>query len=389
MKIRSPLVTIALALTGVLIIAAALIALGSQERRTFPSANSFLPSGSSAFQELLRRSGYTVVVDQNTRPKLQPGDLAVAFYTNAPTNINITAEQDEDKLAPTIDALTEFVKVGGNMLALPVSPDFEEESKNIYDRHSAITSPSGIPARVSWDHTDPLDDFLDTGDSVDYQAWGSNTQPVEDGKTSTFVDLVTLGKGHEAVVAEGLVATNRFLDRDQNALVLSDTVQMLAKPGARIVFVEAAFGNVQDPGLTEVIGPWAKAAWMQLIFLVIIIVYTLGKPFGLPASERRKERGARELLDAMADTLRRGKMTKLALRAVSVDSNRLLRKWFRTPREMDPRNPETERLTNLKDALNKVDAAVAIGAPEDAAAGMVRDVERLIREVGTKGSRLY
>ena len=81
MKGRSPLLTIAIALTGVLLIAIGMIALGQHESESFPSAHSYLPSGTAALEELFRRSGYTVVVDQKASPKLQPGDLAVAFYT--------------------------------------------------------------------------------------------------------------------------------------------------------------------------------------------------------------------------------------------------------------------------------------------------------------------
>ena len=390
MKARSPLWTIAIALTGVLLISIGMIALGTHETESFPSAHSYLPSGTAALEELFRKSGYQVVVDNTTAPVLDKGDLAVAFYSMTnPTAPTLTGsgsdDTADDPLQPTRDDLTKFVQDGGSLLSLPVNPSFAEDSKTFLDRAVTIHSASGQQASVNWDRTPVNTPFIPDSDQH-FSLWSADP----DARNATdFVSLHRVGKGSDAVLANGIIASNRFLDKNENALVLMETARVLAKPGARVVFVEAAFGNVEDPSLTELIGPWAKAAWLQLVFLGIVAIYTLGKPFGLPDPERREQKGSRELLDAMADTLRRGRMTRLALRSVYEDTNRLLRKWFRTPRNTDRDDLEAFAMIDLHNSLNRVQAAMEIGAPEDEAAKMVRDVERLVKDVATSGSHPY
>jgi hypothetical protein len=390
MKARSPLITIAIALTGVLIIAVGMIALGEHESESYPSAQSYLPSGTAALGELFRRSGYQVVVDTGATPSLQKGDLAVAFFSADPKVTPVSQDSGDDDapvdpLQPTKDDLTKFVQDGGSLLSLPITQDFAGDSRTFLQKVVPVQSAKGQKASVNWDGNAVSTTFIPDSDEH-YTLWSSNPNTKVEAQ---LVSLHRVGKGSDAVVADGIIASNRFIDRNQNALVLMDTVRAIAKPGSRVVFVEAAFGNVEDPSLTELIGPWARAAWFQLVFLGIIAIYTLGKPFGLPDTERREQKGSRELLDAMADTLRRGRMTRLALRSVYEDTNRLLRKWFRTPRDTDRVDLEAQKMIDLHNSLNRVQAAMEIGAPEDEAAKMVRDVERLVKDVATSGSHPY
>ena len=285
MKSRSPLITLAIALTGVILIALGMMALGQHESESFPSAHSYLPSGTAAMEELFRRSGYQVVVDQRATPKLQPGDLAVAFFVvDAKSVLSEIQEQGSDgegpadPLQPTKDALTDFVKGGGSLLSLPVTNNFADNSRDFLNGVVTVHSSTGKTAQVNWDRNPSQDTFIpDQGEN--FGLWSIDPKLKQ---SPELVSLHRVGKGSDAVVADGIIASNRFIDRNQNALVLMDTVRVLAKPGARVVFVEAAFGNAEDPALTDLIGPWAKAAWLQLVFLGIVAVYTLGKPFGLP-----------------------------------------------------------------------------------------------------------
>jgi hypothetical protein len=380
-KGRSPVWTAGLALLGILVIAVGIIALGTRETEPFPSAQSYLPSGSSALMELFRRSGYKVVVDQNTEPNLQPGDVAVAFFPITPLTSKSFFNMDEAERDPTREKLDAFVADGGKLMSFPLSANFHEASTRALNARATVESKSGQKATVSGSEFGRPTPYLDGSPTDEYQLWGTRQGQV--------ASLRRVGKGQDLVFSDGLLATNRFIDREQNALVVMDAARTIARPGSRVVFVEAAFGNASVPALTELIGPWAKAAWLQLLLLGVVLVYTLGKPFGLPDAERRKQRGTRELLDAMADTLRRGRMTKLALHSVYDDANRLLRKWFRTPRDTSRMDPEAQSLVDLHHALNRVEAAIQIGAPEDEAARMVRDVERHLREVATQGAHSY
>lgn len=393
MKSRSPLVTAALALMGVLVVSMGLVALGTRESRAFPSAESYLPSGSAAFAELLRQSGYKVVVEHRVKPQLQRGDLVIAFNLSAPIGRSlISSEANQEEIDATKDVISNFVKAGGKVLSLPVSPDFADQSRNLYDKKLVIRSAAGSAASVSWAEYPSPGFYLDAGGKP-IQLWGitepkgDESDEIDDNKP--FVMQKNVGKGSEVNIAAGVIATNRFIDRQQNALVLFSAVNVLARPGSRVVFVEATFGNGQNPGLLAMIGPWALAAWFQILFLAAVVIYTLGKPFGLPDAERRQQRGARDLMDAMADTLRRGRMSKLALKTVFDDTQRVLRKLYRGKREPDRVEMEANNMTELQRALNKIEAAAEIGAPEDMAAKMIQDVERLAREASSRGRGAY
>lgn len=395
MKNRSPLITVAIALVGILIVSIGLIALGQKESRTYPSAQSYRPSGSSAFAELLRESGYKVVIDQYSKPHLQAGEVVVAFVPTAPTGTSvITSEADDDQVKLTKDTIADFVSKGGKLLSLPFDPDFVSESHRLYDAQQTVTfsGNAGVTANVSWDETAQDGFYLEKGESTAIQIWGTvtkdpnNPQPIS---KTPFVSEKTVGKGKEVNLANGIVATNRFIDRQQNALVLLNAVRVLDSGKPTIVFAEASFGAANDPGVLGVIGPWAVAAWFQLIFLGIIVVYTLGKPFGYPDPERRQERGARDLMDAMADTLRRGRMTGIAFKAVINDTNRMLRKLYRGRRDLDRLEMQAGGLNDLNRALTKLEAAAEIGAPENVASKMIQDVERLAHEASARTPNAY
>lgn len=381
MKNRSPIWTVALALLGLLGIAVGMIALGKRDDETFPSASSYGPSGASALQELVRRSGYTVVVDHSTSPALKKGDVAIAFYPTISSTDTFGFGQDDEDAEAARQALGKYVKEGGKLLSLPVTNDFPVASRTLLSSATTVESKDGSRARVEWDQLPAVMPLIYDEPKAEYTLWSSRNAPL--------ATVRRIGAGTDALFAEGLLATNRFIDREENARVVMDTLRKLAKPGSRVVFVEAAFGNAENPSLMELIGPWAKAGWTQLLFLGIVIIYTLGKPFGMPDPDRRKIRGSRELLDAMANTLRRGRMTSVALRSVHEDTNRLLRKWFRRPRDTDHVSPEAQHLASLRHALSRVEAAMELGAPEDEAAGMVRDVERLVRDVAIAGAHPY
>jgi len=385
MKARSPLITVGVAFIGILIVSVGMIILGSKESRAFPSADSYLPSGTSAFAELLRRNHYQVVVDHHPKPALRPGDTVIAFDPSITQAMSaVTAEGGGEDLAATKEVIDQFVRDGGNVISFSMSPDFSEESKRLWNTTRNVLSSDGAKAQVTCDETGSVNYYLDdsANDSTD-ALWSLSSRGGARSSASPFVAISSNGKGFEATFSQGIIATNRFIDRNENAYVLADVVARLAKPNGRIVFAEAAFGNSATPGLLATIGPWAVAGWMQLLFLAIVVFYTLGKPFGLPDPERRQERGARDLMDAMADTLRRGRMTKLALKTVYDDTTRQLRRMARG-RPLERTGMTLDHMTDLERAVNKLEAAAEIGAPESMAVKLIEDVERLTKESGNR-----
>ena len=124
------------------------------------------------------------------------------------------------------------------------------------------------------------------------------------------------------------------------------------------MFTEASFGHIYDRGLLESIGPWANAAWQQLLILGIVIAFTLGKRFGLPEETKRTQRGSRELLDAIADTYQRAGTTQTALLNAYRDADSDLRTVLKLSKD----SPRTDLDKHLPESLQKALARLEVGS---------------------------
>jgi hypothetical protein len=319
-------------LLGLLGIASALLSLGQRDDKTNPAANSYGPSGTSAFAELLKRNGYDVRVDRRPRPRLAPDEVAVAFEVSGVSPF--TSGDNEEEFEKT---LLDQVRAGRRAVLLTLPADFQSESKGLLPsppvavlvrgrpKDLKVKVPAVLPAA-----THGLDEDADV---PQVGLW--------DTPDENLARAYQVGKGRLVHARSGSFVTNRFLDQADDARAAMELVGLLARPGERIVFTEAAFGNVDSPSLVEVIGAWANAAWQQLLFLGVVVVYTLGKRFGIPEETRIQQRGARELLDALTDTLFRGRQTRVAMAAALDRANTELRSALRLPR--DATRPERDR----------------------------------------------
>ena len=231
---------------------------------------------------------------------MKPTDLALAFYVTDHQSFGVVSPPaDIDKL------LTAHAERGGTILALPLSDDFRTASKVALTAEQSITSrPRGAQKHVTVSADVPPPSIV-PDDATKFNLW-------ETGTPTAFATAMKVGKGTLVTLSDGLPATNRFIDRADNAEVLLSIIQPLVPRGGRIVFTEATFGGGREPSLLATIGPWAQAGWMQLLFLFVVIVLTLGFRFGLADERRVTERGQRELLEAVADTYQRGRMTRVA-----------------------------------------------------------------------------
>ncbi len=363
------------ALAGLLIVSGGLMLLGRNERKANPSATSYQPSGTMAFRELLEQSGYKTEVTLSTRPKIAAGDLLVVF--DYLVSADETFFRALSKQAPKAqEAVTEHLKAGGRVLLLPVDREFAESSKLASTTSSAIHSPdSGTPIPLS----------LGTGQDPETNAMqyleDAPRAPVSLWLTASdepFAEAMRYGTGRLIVVRDGIFATNRFLDRKDNARVAVGLVLGLARPGSRVVFDEAGFGNAVEPGLLESIGPWAEAVWFQFLFLFVVVVFSLGKRFGLPTIDRRPQPGARELLQAVSYTLRRGRMTSAALDLTVRDAERVLRRALQIPSDAPP----AALVERLPDGLRRALTDVRSAATMKTSPAVSRDLlEKLDREM--------
>lgn len=332
-------------LLGLLAIAAALMSLGSTDMSVRPAANSYSPSGSAAFAELLRRAGYQVVISNSISPNLHPGDLALCFFVEgseegAPHIRGFRPTEYEKKTAKTVQS---FLDGGGGALILNIPSEFQDVQ----------------PASVS------IDDYLGIKKTTLYGRSGPDMAPSRfksygmqeilpvgtRGTQDSVATLSKIGKGYALTPYDGLIATNRYIDHDGNAAVLLRSVGLLARPGSRVVFAEGTWGNADEPSLMEMIGPWALGAWRQLLILGAVIIFTLGRRFGIGIAQRSKEQGSRELVDAVAFIYERARSTNLAL-GVAVDrAETLLRRRLKLNREISGRDLASRLPDSLGDTL--------------------------------------
>ncbi len=322
---------IALGLVGLLGIAAALISLGSKSTEAEPSMTSFAPSGAAAFAELLRRSGHNVVASNSTVPNLLPGDLAIAFVIDGRSGDNFLGadvQQSERTVArATKSAVADFVSRGGNLLLLHVPENFQSATGEMQE--ATVVDLPGFPSSstVSLRSTAsvaPIDISKKPGETLEIGTLD---------KARTLALLAKVGQGYVLEPVDGTPATNRYIDHSNNAALMLRFVSLVAKPGDRIVFPEGTWGNASPPSLMESIGPWALGAWRQLIALGFVMVWTLGRRFGLGRETRSKEQGSRDLVDAIAFIYERAKATRPALRTAVARTEATLRKRLKLGNE--------------------------------------------------------
>ncbi len=300
-------------LLGILALAAVLISLGRREAITDPRADNFGPSGLSAFAELLKSNGYQVVSTDRSLPKLSDGDIVVACLRHDPHEIDVSQSVSSESSGAS-KLLSDFVTKGGRAMLIPLDPDFESGSASVGESPFIVRNSVDQNSRLSIKAPDVSSDdalrlFL-PDNAVAATIWER-----ENGQNASgVVDLAREGKGTVVSIADGAFALNRFIDQAQNASFLMNLVSTVAPKGSRLVFMEATFTD-SEPGLIETLGPGAAGIWYQSIFLFVVIVYTLGKRFGLPEEARPFQMGQRQLVEAVADTYRRARSTRVACRA--------------------------------------------------------------------------
>lgn len=344
--------TIVWVLLGLLGLSAFMLSLGQRDLFANPAMTSYGPSGTSALAQLLRDRGHLVEVDRRPRPKLGANDVALAFTDYDPLSSDV-----ESKSLETIgEALRKHAENGGNVVLIEIPKQFQDVSRRLIN-----ATPDKVKDLGRNREYEVTADFVPTAavrlpvtedDDFSIQLWSAGE--------NDFVRGYRIGKGNVLLVSGGIGFTNRFIDRLDNAAAGISIVELLAKkkPGSRVVFTEAAFGNERVPGLLDTIGMWAVASWYQVLFLGVVIVFTLGRRFGYAEVDPVRQRGARELLDAIADTYLRGRHAQVALRIILARVESDLRAALRLGRDFEI-SARDERLSpELRQAMAEAYAAL-------------------------------
>ena len=368
-------------LAGFLLITAALLFSARSERMAYPSATNSRASGYAAFAELLRRDGYSVRIDRSLSPRLDRDSLVISSFFRDPEMYTLELEgrvfpepesEEEEKVEPYVESLERHVKAGGSVLSIQHRIFFDRATRLSNDPRAIITSSD---EDLFYEINAPYGSIMTAlGDfeEIDYYGWYMGEYP--------FVTYRASGDGVTVMMADGLLATNRFLDREQNAEFMLDLVRRLAAPGSEVVFVEAGIGNYETPSVARTLGGWAVAARWQGLLLFVVLLFTLGRRFGLAERDRAVHRGSRELFDAVADIFRRTSNTGLALDNVLGECDQRMRAVLRGPRSLK-RNELLQRVPHdlREQYLNVSELAVARTSPRVATSAAARLLELLER----------
>ncbi|CAN5536685.1 hypothetical protein BH11ARM2_BH11ARM2_30580 [soil metagenome] len=267
--------------------------------RAEPKADSVRPSGAAAFAELLRHEGYAVRIDQSPSPRIRAGEVAVVFEQGGEIPGALKAH----------NALLESVRAGRGMVTLPMPASFD----------AAVRRAEASPFKV-WRRTDDAE-FTMASDPDDEPRLSLPNQVLYYDDDRYLVSMARRGKGIVVGFADGSVATNRLLDKGDNAKILLDAIR-IAGGKTQIVFPEATFSG-ETPGLLATLGPWAQALFYQTLFLIAVAVATLGRRYGLEDVPTKAIRSSRDIANGIADTLQRGRMAGVALGILMEDRERM------------------------------------------------------------------
>jgi hypothetical protein len=336
-EVKSAVPRFATALLAILILAALLLSLGQRETEAHPSASSYNPSGLHALQELLQRNGVPTVVDRLNQPMLKPNDLVIAAYIESGPDIFGRKPLEEIE-----KSLKSFMQNGGRVLVIPFDPDFRQRSYEAVKATIPVVNPSSNDTLQVNTSAPTFGRLSTSGESVsssmatfltlDYQDFHYSPWLLRAKNSGEpFAVLMVNGKGILARTTDGLFATNRFLDRADNADLALRMISGLVPEGGRVVFTEASLGKGIENSLVNTLGPWATGGYIQALALFLVVVLTLGTRFGLPEIEKRKQAGQREMIDAIADVYRRAKSTAVALDSAYVEADLRIRRGLKIP----------------------------------------------------------
>jgi len=374
-------------LLGLLVLATALLLVGRSDPTANPSVTNYGPSGLAAWAELLRRDGYQVRIERDPTPAFEQDDVLIAVAVTG-RGFDVLSGPVTPRTQATTQAITQHLEEGGVGLFTIVPYNFEEATK-IAENPTELTRKGKPTKRVSTSAgTNALEvpfswmptDLVTAG--ATYSTWTSTA--------GDYDHIIPTGKGRTLYFDDGMAITNRFLDQFDNAEVSLDLFRSVAPPGSKVVFVEAYFGNVQDEGWIDSLGPWASAARTQALILAGVIILTLGVRFGSPLYERQKTRGTRELVDAVADVFRRSNKQGFALELLYDDAMERIRVAMKRPVGTKRKDLLEAMPESLREAcLNVGEASVSKIKRDQAVKIATRLLDEMERfEKDSRGSRV-
>ena len=293
----------------------------------------FGPSGTSAFLELLKQSGYKVQVETGRSPKL------------APIMIVPVSELHKKEFSNFLKG----IKSATTVIAFAIPPE-EGKSKGPQKiTHAATDKPVGEMEPVSVESATWQKPQIEDAEKVSILTSANGGATIAEAVSKNDIRLIQL--------IDAACITNRYIDTVNNASIAMGLVAMSAKKGDAVTFLGSFCSRQSEDSLLAKMGAPFQAAWSQVLLLVLVIFLTLSVRFGLAPESRARQRGGRELVDGLAWMTRRKKNARWALRAVFDRVLAELERRHRIGREEIIRRPDLYLTSEAAVILKDVEAA--------------------------------
>ncbi len=315
--------------------------------------DSFEPSGTSAFLELVKRVGFKPKVVKTSASSLDGTIIVPVSYENRSSFIELLKSQ---KTKSTIIAYM-----------IPRQDRSKSEPVEIRDsEHKTI----GKVGPISINSTTWQPHLLNDGESTDLLTLA--------GEETAFVRVYTKGDVRVIEIIDAACITNRNLDKANNASVMMGLISQVAETNKPISFITSFTSKDNRESIITKLGAPVQAAWGQLLILIFVIFVTLSVRFGLAPESRAKQRGARELVDGLAWMTRRKRNARWALRAVFDRVLTELERRHRIGREHIIQRPDLYLPPDQARILKDVEAATLDDISEQEAIRFSKELKKLV-----------
>ncbi|MBX3095479.1 MAG: hypothetical protein KF812_01325 [Fimbriimonadaceae bacterium] len=306
---------------GALLIIGLLLSVGQSQNSSYPVTDDYGPEGLAVFTELLKSSGREVVAARDAKVKAKPGDVLFVPRRQDQAEPRKGSDSSKNPDARYLQSVRGFVESGG----MVVFVTFDSE-RTPYEGEATLESSWGESYEVT-----PFQEAYDT-DEVLLRPYDRSIPVLGSENSDISARLVQIKQGRALYVRDGSFLTNRNIDKAQNAALAMDIVSVSA-PSGRLVFAENLIVGAEEKGLLATLGNWAVAARWQVLLLVAVMITATSVIFGPPRGESSRIRSSRDLVDAVADVLKRGrKYYEIAFREREDARKRILRVTGSDPR---------------------------------------------------------
>lgn len=366
-----------LLLATLLILATGVLFLTRTDQTTNPRADSYLQTGTRAFRVLLDQEAGTVSHTDRYNVNLSQYDLVILPTRNLARNASFNAV--------LVERLESFVREGGRVLLVSVPEgtfeglsraqtyEFLGDSFEVRTVLQETNRPlpgalEALPQQVAPDEPTPTDeteqnhieeDDRETAAPTEAQPF---TRELPSSSSQLFANEPMLGirlsDQHPAFhyvqlvndggvfrVSNAAYLTNFMLADADNAAFALHNVRWAAGTSdlsdVRILIWSADLRG--RPGIAESLGPWATAFQIQFLIVLVLVWITYGRRFGPPMIDYQPQRGARELVDALAENLRSSKRGSIGLKWILVEADERIRRIVR----LGPGKPLSEARDRL------------------------------------------